>query len=402
MVADSNRTVFNFCHGKTLCDDGSCRSTTRECPQVECPFLLPFQCPNGLCVSSEEECKEENGLVGATALRKRLHVNCSSEYPYQCSDGSCVKSLVDCRISTVCPAPFKRCSNGLCVMSKANCPVLLPSFHVAESYSLHDIHIQFIQTDSVSSFLRNHFNQDSELGRNRTSHLCPIEAPFLCATGECVVSSNYCPTLSPCSRELIGNGDNRCSDGSCTNNPRLCPTDNPCPAFSPHMCTDGPYSGQCVPSPEQCLNQAGCPVKRPFRCMDGHCATSKTACGVASMANGCDPNTPYKCVDGSCVESPTECTLLNGCPLLTPYRTRTGLCVENPSKDPFIEENSRQVNCPASKPILCSDGIVRSSLSSRHLRVHAGTVQSVPKLLNLTSQPMQHGRLRLLAPPVPV
>lgn len=350
-------------------------------------------------MATEAECQEEDGLIDAVALHRRLHVNCSSE-DYQCSDGSCVKSLADCRISTLCPAPFKRCSNGFCVMSKASCPVSLPSFHVADAYSLHNVHIQFLQVDSVASFLRSHFNQGAEAGQNRTSHLCPVGAPFLCASGECVASSNYCPTLSPCSRELIGNGDQRCPDGSCTTSPRLCPADNPCPALAPHLCTEGPYSGQCVPSPEKCLNQAGCPLERPFKCMDGHCALSEIACGVASMANGCDPTTPFKCIDGSCVESLTECTLLNGCPLLTPYRTRTGLCVEDPSKDPFFEENTSQVNCPADKPVLCADGILRSSLSSRHLRVHASPVQSVPGLLHPASQPVQHGRLRLLAPPV--
>lgn len=310
-----------------------------------------------------------------------LEVICPADYVI-CPDLRCVPSYDLCSHVVACPPSTVVCGNLLhCGLSQEDC-----NFYVGVSCPRHAP--LRCPTGERCAFSYSQCTNTPE---------CP-DGMVRCENGVCRASAKECLLQTPCpvDRPL------RCPDGSCTNNPRLCPTDNPCPAFSPHMCTDGPYSGQCVPSPEQCLNQAGCPVKRPFRCMDGHCATSKTACGVASMANGCDPNTPYKCVDGSCVESPTECTLLNGCPLLTPYRTRTGLCVENPSKDPFIEENSRQVNCPASKPILCSDGIVRSSLLSRHLRVHAGTVQSVPKLLNLTSQPMQHGRLRLLAPPVPV
>ena len=123
-VTDENRSAYDFCFGKYLCDDGSCRVSPFACPELQCPFSIPYRCTNGLCVHYSWECPEAIGTVSTN----------SSEI--QCNDQSVVSNSEDCPLSYYCPAPYHRCQNGLCVLSLSLCPLTVTSLSVSLTLNL--------------------------------------------------------------------------------------------------------------------------------------------------------------------------------------------------------------------------------------------------------------------------
>ena len=335
-VTDENRSAFDFCFGKYLCEDGSCRVSPFDCPELECPFTAPYRCDNGLCVHYEWECPEQIESLPTT----------SSEF--LCSDHSIVTNSEDCPLSYYCPAPYHRCQNGLCVLSLSLCPATATPISVTTTLNSNHPSLQFLK-ESVNEFIANEFIANG----NST---CTESAPFLCATGECVTSYSYCPTIRPCSSEYLKNGDYRCPDRSCITDTRFCSNKTVCPSSLPVMCLSGPYSGMCVSEEGQCLGENGCPLSSPYRCLNGQCATSQAACMIASSSNGCPLATPIRCNNHQCVASILECPLVNGCSPTTPFKSRSGNCYASPENDPSFQNNTRTASCSSTKPTRCWDG----------------------------------------------
>lgn len=355
---------FPFCYNKVLCPDGSCRASQFDCPSVGCSFPSSYQCPSGLCVGSPSECE--------SFVPQKRSSFCSAEQPFLCSDGSCVGNSSECALSSFCPAPFKRCSNGLCVLSLTLCPVVFPTLSLPQSLNSNEPHLRFIRFDDISFFVRTQYNSGfddvHEMRVTNSTVLCPSSRPFLCATGDCVVSSDYCPVITPCSTKFFNNGDVRCLDRSCTYDQRTCTNVTVCPDYLPYMCRSGSYSGMCVLREDLCLNEDGCPYERPYKCMNGDCVKNKNACYTHSIGNGCPPATPYKCVTKECVANREECSLVNGCSPLTPFKSRSGLCYRSPQDDVLYEENKGNTTCPSTKPFQCWDNTCVTSRMECPLR----------------------------------
>ena len=335
-VTDENRSAFDFCFGKYLCEDGSCRVSPFDCPKLECPFTAPYRCGNGLCVHYEWECPEQIESLPTT----------SSEF--LCSDHSIVTNPEDCPLSYYCPAPYHRCQNGLCVLSLSLCPATATPISVTTTLNSNHPSLQFLK-ESVNDFITSEFIANG-------NSACTESAPFLCATGECVTSYSYCPTIRPCSSEYLKNGDYRCPDRSCITDTRFCSNKTVCPSSLPVMCLSGPYSGMCVSEEGQCLGENGCPLSSPYRCLNGQCATSQAACMIASSSNGCPLATPVRCNNHQCVASILECPLVNGCSPTTPFKSRSGNCYASPENDPSFQNNTRTASCSSTKPTRCWDG----------------------------------------------
>lgn len=335
-VDAAQRALVGFCNGKHLCEDGSCRNGEMSCPAESCPEQFSTRCASGLCVNDPAECR-------AVTLQK-----CPASAPVPCFDGSCTTDASLCPLSTHCKPPFRRCSNGLCVISRTMCPITYPVFAVGANYTRYHPLLQFLRTDRVVDYL-------ASLAAFAAVK-CPTDAPFLCASGKCVPSPNYCHSTTPCSHDLLHNGNQRCLDGSCVYKQSSCSNATLCPSTTPVMCMTGPYSGMCVTDSLDCLQENGCPLRFPKRCSNGACVAAEVACPAVSIATGCPADLPVKCITGECRRSATECTLLNGCPPLTPFKSRDGVCYRTPKDDVSFESYNAVTTCPTSAPVRCWDG----------------------------------------------
>lgn len=336
-VDDSNRQLMGFCNGKYLCPDGSCRSNANSCPTEACPVQYSYRCTNGLCVSKASEC------VDSSAVSDTLASSCPEKKPYACFDGSCVADYALCPISMHCDPPYHRCANGLCVTSRVLCPIMFPSFYLESVYTRHHPLLQFLRTDLVVPFL----TQMSTVQPRQ----CPLSLPFLCASGECVSTPNFCHSVTPCSHALLHNGNERCPDRSCTYDSTTCSNSTACPAGAPVMCMKGSFSGMCVKDALDCLQENGCPLRFPKRCINGACIAQSMDCPRVSVSNGCPADRPVKCITGECKALETECTLLNGCSPLLPFKAANGYCYKSPK-----DYAGTSTSCPARTPVRCWDG----------------------------------------------
>ena len=329
-VTDENRSAYDFCFGKYLCDDGSCRVSPFACPELQCPFSIPYRCTNGLCVHYSWECPEAIGTVSTN----------SSEI--QCNDQSVVQ-ILGLSLVVLFPAPYHRCQNGFCLLFLSLCPLTVASLSVSLTLNLDNPSLQFLKED-VNDFVT------SEYTVNGTT-LCTEFAPFLCATGEYVSSYSYCPSTRLCSSVYLNNGDYRCPDRSCITDARFCSNTTVCPSSLPVMCLSGPYSGMCVSDEMQCLGENGCPLSLPHRCLNGQCAASQADCMIVSSSNGCPSSTPVLCNNHQCVASILECPLVNGCSPATPFKSRSGNCYASPTDDPSFQNNTKTATCFSTAPI---------------------------------------------------
>lgn len=336
-VDDSNRHLLNFCHGKYLCPDGSCRSNVMSCPAEQCPVQYTHRCANGLCVGVPEECETGD------AIAARLSGPCPEKAPFACFDGTCVANYALCPVSMHCDPPYHRCANGLCVFSRVLCPIMFPTFFTAAEYTRHHPLLQFLRPELVLPFL----NKLVDVQPRR----CPLHHPFLCASGECMSSPNFCHSITPCSHSLLRNGNERCPDRSCAYDASACSNATACPAGVPVMCMEGSFSGMCVRDALDCIQENGCPLRFPKRCLNGACIAQNTVCPHVSVSNGCPVDRPVKCITGECKAAETECTLLNGCSPLLSFKAANGNCYKSPK-----DYAAASTSCPANTPVRCWDG----------------------------------------------
>lgn len=336
-VDDSNRHLLDFCHGKYLCPDGSCRSNVMSCPAEQCPVQYTHRCANGLCVGVPEECETGD------AIAAQLSGPCPEKAPFACFDGTCVANYALCPVSMHCDPPYHRCANGLCVLSRVLCPIMFPTFFTAAQYTRHHPLLQFLRPELVLPFL----NQLVDVQPRR----CPLHHPFLCASGECMSSPNFCHSITPCSHSLLRNGNERCPDRSCAYDASACSNATACPAGAPVMCMEGSFSGMCVRDALDCIQENGCPLRFPKRCLNGACIAQNTVCPRVSVSNGCPADRPVKCITGECKAAETECTLLNGCSPLLPFKAANGNCYKSPK-----DYAAASTSCPANTPVRCWDG----------------------------------------------
>ena len=359
IITPSTYSSYPFCYSKYLCPDGSCRASQFDCPSNSCSFPTSILCPDGQCVSTERDCISHQALISHSIDNSTS--SCPQDYPFICSDGSCVKKVTDCIGSSFCPPPFKRCANGLCLISLSLCPVLFPTMTLPTSMNENEPVLQFIPFTQVSSFIQQQYNHGfmdvSLIHSTNHSIICPSATPFLCASGDCVLSSHLCPTITPCSSSLLNNGDIRCLDRTCTYDIHSCSNRTVCPTYLPYMCQEGIYSGMCVMKEEDCLNEDGCPLNRPYKCINGQCVHNSSECIVTHMANGCPLNKPYKCISKKCVATKEECVLINGCSPTNPFKHQSGEC-----SSASTHSQSNQSTCPSNKPILCWDNTCVQSI----------------------------------------
>lgn len=406
-----NCSAFTGCpNGKILCDDGSCATSSLNCPSLKCPIQLPHQCPNGFCVSDSKYCDNpENGCPYNKPF-KCADGTCSSDEfncPYNnsanctngdtlCPDGSCAKSIERCPNAMGCSieTPFM-CGNGQCInINKTKCPV----FNCPKDSPIKCLNGMCAKSITYcSSFIP--LEDYAQCANEPNGNNVP------CADGRCVASADLCRPLLPCDSNSVRCKDNtcrpikdlcplsntscplnkpyRCESGVCAQDSLSCPTINGCPAGYPWKCEQ---SGTCVKENSDCqatyqktvlLNK--CKIDAPYLCPDGSCVINGLLC---PRNNSCpDSNSPYKCLDGSCVSNKTlcpkpseckqylcpdfrcvsdssQCLIKSGCPASKPFKCADGKCVSTPFSlyTNLTLKCTPTVACPKYKPYLCGDG----------------------------------------------
>jgi len=397
------------------CPDGTCMRSKKDCTEKECPLNFPHKCMNGMCVSKEEYCENENG--------------CPWNKPIKCNYGECVAKDSDCKDNNAkCPESTRRCPDGSCLHNSIKCP--------AESGCPVDTPIRCADGTCIKK-------NDKESCPIPT---CPSSQPYRCENGLCVTTISSCPSeynhseedkqLVVCADstlahffdeckpvfECIGTETVRCGDGSCRKDKSYCPLLNEneelntCPNKTKRC-----DNGACANTNNQCLLSNGCfeNSKNQYKCIsNGACVKDEDECEELSskfnLANGCQNEYPIKCVGtGKCVTTESECARYNGCKtgeivcpdgkcagnikdcksshceiitcldpsdvicaddfthcynkenceITSPFRSLTGECKKYPfSFEAFINETDSNdytsigIKCPEYKPYLCLDG----------------------------------------------
>ena len=371
------------------CEDGTCRFSKEECStEFECPLgyrpcgvkciLLSESCSAQSTCSSDEvlcwdlSCAKNYDLCPTRITCPKGKVLCPdgscqstghcaqpttrscSTGQYQCPDFSCVSSKDDCKKNPVCDVGLSLCENGLC---QESCQ-------------------EITQPENKFRCSNGKYVDNSKL--------CPsdifVPSGYVkCPNGGIATSFTDCEYVQgglsiscPNSKPIL------CPDLSCVTKSSECNTDYipSCPAHKPYQC----WNNECRKSLDECPTKVTCPDESPVLCQNGFCAKSSDECKERSESQ-C---TKYKCFDGSCVNSmelcPThtycgkdqikcwngacvnninECRSpnLDSCSSTFPYRCPDGSCRKN------SQDCSTLSICPSDLPIKCFDSSCRASIN---------------------------------------
>lgn len=374
------------CHADlpNRCNDGFCVSDASRCDlENGCPFNLPFKCGNGLCVKEKKVCPNDNiffcsskedtlcpdGSCVQSAKNCPLANGCAANSPLRCSDGRCVNpNKTICALSK-CPKEFSfKCYNGICLKSAKECS----SLYVPEE----DSHC-LSNTDGNTIYCADG-RCVSSLSECRPVFRCP-PGHSRCGDGSCRLDKNQCPLVE----EVCPAPNNkRCANGACVSSLDDCVLDNGCPASLPQKCED---SSICAKNITECpqveanvILSNSCTFNKRYNC-NGTCSSEPCyknkiepeACEKRndSLTHRCDngtcnynhsscsacPADQVKCSEGGklfCRSSKDECLNIFNCPLKTPFKCADGSCVK-PSEQ---QKCKPTIQCPLTTPYLCADG----------------------------------------------
>jgi len=389
-------------HGLTLCADGSCNTQSTCNLQNGCPRNRPFRCNDLSCVAAPISDNNNLCVVGASTSSS-IGNACPANRPFRCPDGFCSISAVMCPPSPAFSCPPDRpvnCASGACNMALESCPLVYPCLQGEERCGDGSCRAQ----------------TENPLTTNCPAYSsCPVELPVRCDNGLCAVSKTMClneTTGCPSNWTMCDNGVCVIEKDSCA---ALRSSNNGCPIDRPFKCSNG----ACVLSRAYCPLSNGCPRERPVRCaIDQSCQEDVDACVGRTT---CEDQGWTKCADSSCAPNATSCFALNGCPVLKPIRCGQGDCARVHSECPLTvacdagmllcydgkcvadkslcartlpcevglvlcPDNTCKANytacggCPMGSPVLCPTGECRSNINScpSPITVPPGSVGTPP------------------------
>eukprot|EP00947_MAST-08B_sp_MAST-8B-sp1_P004911 g4911.t1 len=200
---------------KVMCMDGTCRSSSSQCPVGStCPPGL-YRCRSqpfgsGQCVKNLQDCRSW-GPFGA-----QDYGGCPQSHPFKCTKaghggtGLCRKSAADpCDVE----GTFKASTSGdiNCALANPLKPVRCPN-----------------SGDCVTSA------SDCKASNN-----CPLDRPVRCGNGDCEAAVAGCAGKTNCADAT----PYRCADRSCAATPLACVSTEGCPGSSPVRCAGDDSDG---------------------------------------------------------------------------------------------------------------------------------------------------------------
>jgi len=378
--------------GTVPCADGSWVTEPALCnTPVSCPKLTPYKCADETCRASPADCAVPSSCTNPAT-------------PYRCPSGTCAVSpyieacQLDNNARSACDdpkLPVKCPVDGLCVANVENCAAANGTTTTPGGATSGGV--------AASSCAKGWAQCRDGTCRSDVSRCdspaCPLNLPFLCASGVCASKASMCPDpLTGCYPPLIG-----CpSTGKCVVNPD---DESQCPLAESNcylQCSDGlciaevdipNYNAIC--SSHQCV----------LRCADRTCgivssreganitaSTTGNMCTLkgtsdptgAPLQNACPSSLPYRCNNGLCVKSSLECIELpkaNTCPAERPVECANALCVQESSQCPPLYP------C-AEGEMRCGDGSCRTAIAGDVTECRAwGIINTCPAVSALDSTP---------------